>query len=100
VARDRVRFERFSPAPAAPAVAFAHSGVETRWDDDHGSLLELAEISGVPVASGCRAGACHGCRVTVLRGSVRHEPAPPAAPPDGTALLCCARPDGDVTLAA
>jgi hypothetical protein len=45
-------------------------------------------------------GACHGCAATMLRGTVRHEPHPLEPPAAGTALLCCARPEGDVVLDA
>ena len=51
-------------------------------------------------ASGCRVGSCHGCRTPVLAGRVRHDPEPLDPPPPGCALLCCARPEGDVVLDA
>jgi ferredoxin-NADP reductase len=93
------------PAPAAPAaapltVAFSRSGVTTAWDPSCGSLLELAEANSVPAASGCRMGACHGCKATVLEGDVRHDPEPAQPPAAGSALLCCAVPQGDLVLEA
>jgi ferredoxin-NADP reductase len=84
----------------APTVAFSRSGVSATWESGHGSILELAEANGVPAASGCRAGACHGCRAPVLEGTVRHDPEPLAAAPPGSALLCCAVPEGDVLIDA
>ena len=88
-----------APAPAqGPAVTFSRSGVEAPWGG--GSLLDLAEASGVQAPSGCRVGSCHGCRTPVLAGSVRHDPEPLDPPPPGSALLCCARPEGDVVLDA
>ena len=88
-----------APAPAAgPAVTFSRSGVEAPWGG--GSLLDLAEASGVQAPSGCRVGSCHGCRTPVLAGSVRHDPEPLDPPPPGSALLCCALPEGDVVLDA
>jgi ferredoxin-NADP reductase/DMSO/TMAO reductase YedYZ heme-binding membrane subunit len=83
-----------------PAVGFARSGVTARWEPGHASLLELAEAHGVPAASGCRVGACQGCRAGVLEGTVRHDPEPLAAAPPGSALLCCAVPEGDVLIDA
>src|SRR6185295_15194368 len=83
--------------PSAATVGFSRSGVEVRWEPGQ-SLLELAEANGVPAASGCRVGACHGCRAPVLEGSVRHDPEPIAAAPPGSALLCCAVPEGDVLI--
>jgi ferredoxin-NADP reductase len=93
------------PAPQAvpaggPAVVFAGAGVATTWGGSHASLLELAEAQAVPASSGCRIGACHGCRARVLEGTVVHDPEPLEPPPDGDALLCCARPQGDVVLDA
>jgi ferredoxin-NADP reductase len=82
----------------APVVGFTRSGVTARWEPGHASLLELAEANGVPAASGCRVGACHGCRAGVIEGSVRHDPEPLAAAPPGSALLCCAVPEGDVLI--
>jgi ferredoxin-NADP reductase len=82
------------------AVAFSRSGVSTTWDERFPALLELAEANGVAAPSGCRVGACHTCRIEVLEGEVRHCPEPPEPPPAGSALLCCARPQGDVVLDA
>jgi ferredoxin-NADP reductase len=87
-------------APAEPSVVFARAGVTAAWQDGHGSLLELAEARAVPVGSGCRIGACHGCRTRILDGAVTHDPEPLEPAPDGSALLCCARPEGDVVLDA
>jgi ferredoxin-NADP reductase len=110
-----IRSESFGGAPAeapasparaaatragAPSVVFARSSVETTWEGGHASLLELAEAHAVPAASGCRIGACHSCSATVLRGAVRHDPEPLEAPGPRTALLCCARPEGDLVLDA
>ena len=118
VARERIRSESFGgdPAPAAggtapaaptaapvaggPAVSFSRSGVTTAWAPGSGSLLDVAEANGVPVTPGCRVGACHGCRAGVLAGAVRHDPEPLEAPAPGSALLCCAVPEGDVVLDA
>ena len=126
VARERIDSESFggapspSPAPAratapgpaaaaaaaqppaagqaGPAIAFSRSGVTASWDPAFACLLDLAEASDVQASSGCRIGSCHGCRTTVLAGRVRHEPEPLQPPAAGSALLCCAVPDGDVVL--
>ena len=83
-----------------PSILFARSSVATTWADAPANLLELAEAHAIPTSSGCRVGACHGCSVTVLEGTVRHEPQPLEQPPPGTALLCCAIPDGNIVLDA
>jgi ferredoxin len=102
---DRIRAERFASVQERAqtpflhaAVSFNRSGVQARWEQ--GSLLDLAEAHGVQPESGCRMGACHACATPVLHGEVDHDPAPVAPPPDGSALLCCARPRGDVVLDA
>jgi ferredoxin-NADP reductase len=89
---ERFEYESFGGAkPARPAVTFARSDVQVDWDDRFANLLELAEAHDVPAASGCRVGACHGCKAPVVRGRTTHEV-------DGGALICCARPEGDVVL--
>jgi len=113
VPEELVRSERFGPAaPRRPvadapasasapsAVAFSRSGVNATWDSSCPTLLDLAEANGVPAPAGCRIGSCHSCRTEVLDGSVRHDPEPLEPPPDGSALLCCALPEGDVVLDA
>jgi ferredoxin-NADP reductase len=98
---ERIESESFGGAPApGPVVKFSRSGVTATYDARHTSLLEVAEANAVPVASGCRIGACHGCRAGVVTGTVRHQPEPLQPPPPGSALLCCAVPEGDVVLDA
>ena len=106
---ERITSESFGGAtPSArpareattPAIAFARSDVRTTWDERFTSLLDLAEAHAVPNAASCRVGSCHGCRATVLSGEVHHDPEPLDPPPAGSALLCCARPAGDLVLDA
>jgi ferredoxin-NADP reductase len=97
----RIESESFGGAKVAgPVVQFSRSGVTATYGAEHASLLEVAEANAVPVASGCRIGACHGCRAGVVTGTVRHDPEPLQPPPAGSALLCCAVPEGDVVLDA
>lgn len=116
VTQEQIRSESFGGAPPAavrtavpvagagdaggPAVDFRRSGVTTVWTSASTSLLELAEANAIPATSGCRIGACHGCCVSVVSGSVRHDPEPLQPPPAGSALLCCAVPEGDLVLDA
>ena len=98
----RIESESFGGAPGSaptrPVVRFSRSGVTAVYA--HANLLEVAEANAVPVASGCRIGACHGCRAGVVTGTIRHDPEPLSPPPAGSALLCCAVPEGDVVLDA
>ncbi len=113
VAGERMLSESFGGAPAVapqprapagtpdgPVVSFSRSRVTTAWDSTFGCLLDLAEANAVQATSGCRMGSCHGCRVGVLAGTVRHEPEPLRPPVAGSALLCCSVPVGDVVLDA
>jgi ferredoxin-NADP reductase/MOSC domain-containing protein YiiM len=81
-----------------PAVAFARSGLTVPFGDRWGSLLELAEACDVPVDWSCRTGVCHRCESGLVAGAVAYDPAPLDPPAAGRTLLCCARPDGAVTL--
>ncbi len=99
-----------APAPARPphppageptagtAVAFARSGLTVHWDPAYASLLEFAEACDVPVRWSCRTGVCHTCETAVMSGSVGYAPDPIEAPADGSVLICCSQPAGDLVL--
>jgi ferredoxin-NADP reductase/MOSC domain-containing protein YiiM len=117
---SRIRTEPFGPAPSitpgiagapsraphppaggprgGPAVEFARSDLAVSWDPADGSLLELAEACDVPVRWSCRTGVCHTCETALVAGAVDYGPEPVEPPAEGTALICCARPRGDVVL--
>ena len=117
---NRVRTEIFGAAPsqtpgiAAPAagpphppagkpgdgpgVAFARSGLTVRWARGYGSLLELAEACDVPVRWSCRTGVCHTCETDLMSGTVSYAPDPVDEPAEGSALICCSQPRGDLVL--
>jgi len=90
------------PPPGAPGdgpqVAFARSGLTVRWGAGHASLLELAEACDVPVRWSCRTGVCHTCETGLMSGAVSYAPDPVDDPADGSALICCSRPAGDLVL--
>ena len=81
-----------------PAVAFARSDLTVRWDPGYASLLELAEACDVPVRWSCRTGVCHTCETAVMSGTVGYAPDPVDDPADGSALICCSQPRGDLVL--
>jgi ferredoxin len=81
-----------------PQVAFARSGLTVRWDPGYGSLLELAEDCDVPVRWSCRTGVCHTCETALMSGTVGYNPDPVDDPADGSALICCSQPRGDLVL--
>ncbi len=86
------------PPGSGPLVAFARSDLTARWDPGYASLLELAEACDVPVRWACRTGVCHTCETALFSGTVSYAPAPVDDPADGSALICCSQPGGDLVL--
>src|SRR5262245_2162303 len=117
---NRVRTEIFGAAPAqmpgitdtaarpphppvgapgqGPEVAFARSDLTVRWGSRYASLLELAEACDVPVRWSCRTGVCHTCETSLMSGAVSYAPDPVDDPAEGSALICCSQPTGDLVL--
>jgi ferredoxin-NADP reductase/predicted pyridoxine 5'-phosphate oxidase superfamily flavin-nucleotide-binding protein len=110
IAEERIRYEFFGPsgklggsntaasslpddAPSTPiAVRFEKSGVDAAWDREKGTLLDLAESSGLSPAYTCRSGVCQTCSTRKLAGKVGYTEAPMMEPPEGEVLICCAYP--------
>ena len=90
------------PPPGAPGdgpqVAFARSGLTVHWAAGYASLLELAEACDVPVRWSCRTGVCHTCETNLMSGAVRYAPDPVDDPAEGSVLICCSQPGGDLVL--
>ncbi|MFL5891010.1 MAG: MOSC domain-containing protein [Solirubrobacteraceae bacterium] len=81
-----------------PTIEFARSDLAVGWSGDYASLLELAEACDVPVRWSCRTGVCHNCETTLIAGKVEYAPDPVEPPADGSALICCSQPRGDIVL--
>lgn len=81
-------------------VVFTHSAKEVSWTPESGTLLELAERSGLSPSYSCRAGSCGECRAKVASGEVSYlfEPSYPVK--EGDALICCSVPSeaGDLQI--
>ena len=86
------------PEADGPRVEFARSDLAVRWDPGDGTLLELAEACDVPVRWSCRTGVCHNCETALVSGDVDYDPDPVEPPGEGSVLICCSRPDGDLVL--
>ena len=89
--------------PAGPpgngaAVTFSRSNLSLPWDPGYGNLLEFAEACDIPVSFGCRIGVCHYCETGLLTGEVAYGTEPLEPPDSEHVLLCCSRPDGEITL--
>jgi len=86
------------PPGSGPPVSFVRSGITAAWDPKYKSLLELAEACDLPVRWSCRTGVCHTCMTGLIAGSIVYNPDPLERPAPGNVLVCCSRPDADVTL--
>jgi ferredoxin-NADP reductase len=86
------------PDGAGPLVSFARSNLSVRWSSAFHSLLDLAEACDVPVRWSCRTGVCHTCETGLIVGAVSYQPDPVEPPADGTVLICCSQPSGDVVM--
>lgn len=116
IADDRIHAEAFGPstlvrqlepdrsaalpalAPAATEpvqVVFAQSAKEARWTPGSGTLLDLAEASGLSPEFSCRGGTCGTCRARILEGQVTYLTRPTAALDPAAGLVCCAVPAHD-----
>lgn len=79
-------------------VKFLRSGKTVQWSPRDGSLLDLAEASGVKARCACRQGICGTCVAALKQGKVGY-PHPPENPPAaGACLPCIAQPRSDVVL--
>ena len=85
-------------AGSGPTIEFARSNLAVPWSTDFASLLEFAEACDVPVRWSCRTGVCHNCETALIAGSVDYDPEPVEPPTDGSALICCSRPHGNIVL--
>jgi ferredoxin-NADP reductase/MOSC domain-containing protein YiiM len=117
---SRIHTEPFGPAPAVtpgiagtpartphppagqpgdgPTIQFARSSLTIPWSGDYSSLLELADACDVPVRWSCRTGVCHTCETTLIAGELDYHPDPVEPPANGSALICCSQPHGDIVL--
>ena len=115
VPEEDIHFEAFGPASVkkvAPppsdqktglsgvTVEFARSGRTVTWTPEDGTVLELAEAHDVTISCGCRAGNCGSCATAIKSGSVSYQTKSASKPPQGTALVCIAKPDGNLVLDA
>jgi uncharacterized protein len=82
------------PAMQAVPVRFAQAAKDARWTPEAGgTLLDLAEASGLAPEYSCRSGSCGTCRTRILEGAVAYpDQQPSASVGEGEALICCAVP--------
>lgn len=83
----------------AGLIAFARSSKQVQCPANK-TILDVAEISEIPIESGCRAGNCGTCAVRLLKGSVKYPKGAPAHLEPGTCLTCIAQPQGEILVEA
>ena len=114
VAPEDVMFEAFGPAAGEKAaepedvaaddgartfrVEFSRSGKIVQWTKSLGTLLELAEASGVKARCGCRAGVCGTCVTGLRQGEVNYVHRPAKEPEADFCLPCITQPKSDLVL--
>lgn len=76
-------------------VYFAKSNLTVEWKAADGTLLELAEKSGLQPMHSCRIGSCGSCSCSMRSGEVSYQKPTSYRPMDGEVLLCTARPSTD-----
>ena len=86
------------PPGSGRLVSFVRTGLNVRWDNRFGTILELAEACDIPVRWSCRTGVCHTCETSLLDGRVAYSPEPLEAPASGNLLVCCSRPASDLAV--
>lgn len=62
------------------------------------SLLHCLESNKIDAAYQCREGYCGACRATLVSGEVNYNEEPLAFVRDGEILLCCCKPNGDISI--
>ncbi|MDH2294315.1 pyridoxamine 5'-phosphate oxidase family protein [Cobetia sp. 1AS1] len=88
----------FTPRVAPGQPSASDVGITRQWTPQQGSLLELAEQSGVNTQSSCRAGRCGSCALRLVAGEVKYPEPPQAGVAQGQVLMCCAYPANDQPL--
>jgi uncharacterized protein len=107
---ERIHFESFGPATVAVGntayattnekhrICFYPDNKSVTWDGTS-TLLDFALSHGFKPRYGCRSGVCGTCSCKLLKGKVSYVQTPAAATTKDTVLLCCAKPESDVTVA-
>jgi CDP-4-dehydro-6-deoxyglucose reductase len=87
--------------PPVARITLARSGKCFAVERDE-TILEAALRNEIWLPHACRSGSCGTCRAIIVAGTVNYDSGSPAglrrAASSAEALLCCAKPLGDVTL--
>ncbi len=116
VRAEDIRHESFGPASVRLAgdgvpedadgsdvgfdVQFLRAGRTLAWHRADGSLLDLAEGSGLAMDAGCRTGSCGSCETRLVSGAIAYARKPDHACRPGHCLPCVAVPTSAIVLDA
>lgn len=81
-------------------VTFARSGTRVLWTGEVQTLLQLAELNGIDISSGCQYGDCGTCMTRLISGRVTYLHTTGVHPDPGYCLPCSCRPETAVVLDA
>ena len=113
VPKKNIYFEAFGPATVKGCktepgkergvkinIQFENSGTTPVWASKASSLLDFAELHGIPIDSGCRAGNCGTCLTAIKSGKVELVGEPGTEPEAGSCLACISIPTENLILDA
>lgn len=114
VPEEQIHFEAFGPAtvtkPSSEGtqasssesynVEFSRSNKTVIWDGKHQNLWDFANENSIAIPRGCGVGNCGTCKTAIRYGNVKYQQKPGFQVENGSCLVCCSTPDGDIKLDA
>ncbi|MHC4995399.1 MAG: flavin reductase family protein, partial [Planctomycetota bacterium] len=92
--------KKVNPDATGPPVTFNRAGKTANWDDGAGDLWNFAKAVGVSIPSGCLKGSCGTCMTAIISGEVEYADPPDYECEEGSCLVCCCKPKGEIKLDA
>lgn len=80
------------------SVTLAENSQRIEYSPGCPSILHCLESQKIDVAYQCREGYCGACRATLVSGNVKYNEEPLAFVRDGEILLCCSKPNGNISI--
>ena len=94
------KIDTANPTEEHITVTFSFSNEVVTWTGQQRTLLELAEVHGIPISVGCSYGDCGTCLTDLLSGEVEYLHQTGIAPQPGTCLPCSCQPRTSIILRA
>ncbi|AQQ01327.1 MULTISPECIES: class I ribonucleotide reductase maintenance protein YfaE [Pseudoalteromonas] len=80
------------------SITLAQSSQRIEFNTGCPSLLHCLESKKIDVAFQCREGYCGACRAILVSGNVEYNEEPLAFVREGEILLCCCKPNGNISI--